>query len=359
MVVNREVSPPPAASSKVLSVADFILRLAYFVFIPVVLFFLSLIFPLTGAFVNMAILVAYFLMNPVLRPLVAKRPWLGKLLKKFIRFEEYYREHPPKPFVYYVFFPLLFPYWLFVKRARREFLLFRGLSLVALIILVGLALLQYFTKWAPDIGFGVFLGSFIVIFVFQGIIVLTFLMPLATTVITYQAAGKTKRLIALFVVMALVTTAAVIGNAKRRHGTVPLVTAQRIMLRTKASPEQAIAALKAGMTAAITYATAHRDEVKSALVTDVQGGAEVLGPIADAAHDGLATYYKDDEADGFLLADILDKKLGHTFVLYAVDSSKNPLIWLAAAVIDKKLQIVGGDALQPETIEVMRRIAKK
>ncbi|MCC6522721.1 MAG: hypothetical protein IT373_08685, partial [Polyangiaceae bacterium] len=343
----------PSRAHAALSVADFVFRLAYFLVIPVVLFFTSLVFPLTGAFVNMGLLVLYFLVNPLLRPLVARRPWLAKPLKKFMAFEAYYRENPPRTFAYYVFFPLLFPYWLLVKRPRREFLLFRGLSLVALLILIGLALLQYFTKWAPDIGFGAFAQAFGLIFLIQGFIVLTFLMPLATTVISYQHAGKTKRLVALFLAMTVATSAAVIAHAKRRHGTVPVMTVMRIGLRTAASPDKAAAALRAGVEAAIQASQQGKGDQTSDLKADVAGGVEVVGPVLEAAQAGLATYYKADEAQGFLLAKIADPRAGVILALYAVDSAGKPIIWLAVGAVAGKLQILPGSALAPESVDVM------
>ena len=38
---------------------------------------------------------------------------VGKPLAKFGRLGEYDRSHAPKPLLYYVAYPLLFPYWLF------------------------------------------------------------------------------------------------------------------------------------------------------------------------------------------------------------------------------------------------------
>ena len=59
-------------------------------------------------------------------------------------FERFYRENPPKPFVYYLFYPLLLPYWLLNRTARRELLLYRGLTVV------GFFMLEVQPTWPGD-----------------------------------------------------------------------------------------------------------------------------------------------------------------------------------------------------------------
>jgi len=57
------------------------------------------------------------------------------LLKEAFAFESYYREQRPRPFAYYLVYPLLFPYWLVNREARQEFLMFRGYTLASFLIL--------------------------------------------------------------------------------------------------------------------------------------------------------------------------------------------------------------------------------
>ncbi|MCC6522315.1 MAG: hypothetical protein IT373_06620, partial [Polyangiaceae bacterium] len=45
--------------------------------------------------------------------------------------------------------------------------------------------------------------------------------------------------------------------------------------------------------------------------------------------------------------------------LYAVDSAGKPIIWLAVGAVAGKLQILPGSALAPESVDVMKKIAKK
>src|SRR5258708_113640 len=77
-----------------------------------------------------------FVDAPAIRGAAEKRPWLKRVSRKPLAFEDYYRTHAPRPFVYYVFYPLLFPYWLTNKEARREFIVFRGYTTFGLIVLL-------------------------------------------------------------------------------------------------------------------------------------------------------------------------------------------------------------------------------
>ena len=58
-----------------------------------------------------------------------------RIARNQLRFEAFYREHPPRMFVYYAFYPLLFPYWLINRRAREEFGLYRGFTIFGVVLL--------------------------------------------------------------------------------------------------------------------------------------------------------------------------------------------------------------------------------
>jgi len=54
------------------------------------------------------------------------------VISQALELESFYVERPPRAFAYYVFYPLLFPYWLTSRQARREFLVFRSYTLASL-----------------------------------------------------------------------------------------------------------------------------------------------------------------------------------------------------------------------------------
>src|SRR5258708_6596932 len=106
-----------------LDVLDFGARAAFFVIPPFFVFVVAAVFPVGATVLNLAFCVLVVVFANVLRSAGKRVPLLGKALGGALKFEQYYRLHPPKPFVYYMFYPLLFPYWLAVESARREFLL--------------------------------------------------------------------------------------------------------------------------------------------------------------------------------------------------------------------------------------------
>jgi hypothetical protein len=344
---------PPHALAPVVSVADFLFRLGYFLFIPFVIYFVSLVFPLLGALINLGLALAFFAAGPLLRPLIAKRPWVGKPLKKFLKFEAYYREHPPRMFVYYLFYPLLFPYWLFVKRARQEFLLYRGLSMVAFLILIGLALFQYFTKWQPELGFGVFVVVFGMVFVIQGIVVLALMMPMATTVITYHMARKNKRLVVLLLASTVSASGAAYMHSKKRHDIVPAMTMARLNARTAVDQKRAGEAWHAALNAAVKTQNFDRDNDAK---KDVEGGIEILGAPLENARAELAKFYKEDEADAFDLAVVHSDRYGWLAILFVPNGNRGPM-WLA---MDRHGQVTTDAAKLPTgALDVLTKFSKK
>ena len=94
-------------------VLDFLLRLAFFAAGPFLLVFVAAFFPVTGALVQVAIGLAAFFAGEALRRWSSRSKIVRLALSSQLQFEAYYREHPPRTFLYYVFYPLLAPYWLF------------------------------------------------------------------------------------------------------------------------------------------------------------------------------------------------------------------------------------------------------
>jgi hypothetical protein len=52
-----------------------------------------------------------------------------------------------------VLYPVLFPYWLVDREARREFVLFKGFTLGSFGVLLLSVVSQYFAYWPPDLRF--------------------------------------------------------------------------------------------------------------------------------------------------------------------------------------------------------------
>ena len=177
---------------KTASALDFAVRLAFFAIAPFVLVLVAYLFPVTGAVVQIVIALAVFFAGEAARRLAGRSRALAVVLRNQLEFEAYYRAHPPRPFLYYVFYPLLFPYWLWQREARREFLLYKGYTLASFGLLVVMQAVQYFRAFPPDLGFRAFWPLALGAFVAETIVVLMFLMPLVTSVVHFYNAGATK-----------------------------------------------------------------------------------------------------------------------------------------------------------------------
>ncbi len=74
---------------------------------------------MTSALVNIVLALGAFFFGELLQERRRSAAGSGRVLRRQLAFEAYYRTQPPKPFLYYVFYPFLFPYWLVVREARR------------------------------------------------------------------------------------------------------------------------------------------------------------------------------------------------------------------------------------------------
>ena len=88
---------------------DDVLRFIYVLLAPAMMVALGYVVPIGGIVISTGIATAIALAGSdgyVRR--VQGITLIGKPLAKLGRLGEYYREHPPKPLLYYVFYPLLF-----------------------------------------------------------------------------------------------------------------------------------------------------------------------------------------------------------------------------------------------------------
>ena len=220
-----------------LDALDYALRLAFFALVPPLLVFADALFPVTGALAQMALSIAFLLAGEAARTFAA-RSRLGKLaMGALLDLDAFYAKNPPRPFVYYVFFPILFPYWLAVKSARDEVLLYKGFTLASFAILVVSLVAQYFASFLPQLGFAAFAPVAAITFVAEAAIVVLFLMPIATSVVHYHQRGARGRIAILLFVGLATTTFAILRIHLRRDPIVSFATRRRVQLRTAADPK--------------------------------------------------------------------------------------------------------------------------
>lgn len=299
---------------------DFTLRLAFFAVAPLFIVFASALFPVTGALIMIGLALFVFLFGEAVRGLAERRPIVQKLLKGQLAFEAYYRVHKPRPFLYYVFYPLLFPYWLAVKKARDEFLLFKGYTLFSLAMLVGGAVWQYFTAWRPELGLREFFVVLVAQLVVETLLVLMLVMPIATTVVHFHAEGAKRRLAAVLAIGLISSGIAIARIERRRDPVVSFSTRERVGMRTaknvKASRDAEAAALKAAW------------KVLAKEKDDVDRDGKVEGEALDAAHAAMVGFYRKDEAQAFDLW--LSRSKSHELlVVYFQARRGRPPIFLA------------------------------
>ena len=131
--------------------ADFFLRLAFFSLAPVAIVFAAELFPVRGAIIDVGLALGLFIAGEAVQRWASQTRLVKGFLRQALAFEAYYRSRPPRPFLFYLAYPLLFPYWILNKDARREFLLFRGYTLGGLLILLVSLGWQFYDSWAPEL----------------------------------------------------------------------------------------------------------------------------------------------------------------------------------------------------------------
>jgi hypothetical protein len=311
-----------SAFGRVGGVLDFLVRLAFFAAAPFVLVLVASLFPVTGALVQIGLGLVAFFAGEALRRVAERSKLVGKALSSQLAFEAHYRAHRPRPFLYYVFYPVLFPYWLAVPDARREFLLYKGYTLVSFGMLIVSQVVGYVRYFPPELGWQAFLPLAAGTFAVETAVVLMFLMPIVTTVVHFHTLRAPRRLGALMLVGLLSVSFAVVRLERRRDPVVSYAARNRVDMRTKAKPAGAQQAQIAGLRAA--WKALPKDK------TDVDHDGKVEGDVLEAAQDAMATqgFYKNDEAHAFDLWYVRNGKIS-VMVLYFEARGKKDPIWLA------------------------------
>lgn len=303
-----------------LAALDFALRLAFFAAAPFATVLVAALFPITGALAQIGLAVVVFFAAETARRLASRSKALAAVLGAQLEFDTYYREHPPRPFLYYVFYPLLLPYWLVSGPARREFLLYKGYTLASFALLLGMLAAQYFVSFPPELGLREFAPIALGTFVAESVVVLSLLMPLVTTVVHFHLIGAPKRLGVVLGVGALSVGAAAFHLARPRDPIVSYAARTRLRARTKKESSAAIRAQSAALRAG--WKALARDRA------DVDRDGKVEGAPLEAAHAALEAFYKHDEAFAFDLW-LSRTKERQVLVVYFEARDRRRPIWLA------------------------------
>lgn len=299
---------------------DFGARFVFFAAAPFAIVQAAVLFPVWGALVGVALAIVVFLASERLSE-VASSSWLVRLaLGRELRIAAFYREHPPKPFIYYALYPLMFPYWLWDSVARREVWLFKGYTFVGVVVLVVSFVGTYFYYFPPELGLPHFLPIFGVSLAIEALLVLWLLMPLATSVIKLHGEGRRGELVTLLVVALVATGTASLRLAQHRDPIVSYATRERVVMRT--NKERRLA--REVQTSALRAAWAELSRTH----TPADRDGKLVGPPLDKAHQILGSLYKSDEALAFDLwaSSPRDPKL---MILYAEGRSWRRPIWVA------------------------------
>jgi len=270
---------------------DLALRFAFFAVVPFLATRVSALFPMTLVLVNFAFTLGVFAAAEAVRERARGSPLLGRLLKRRLDFEAHYRARPPRPFLFYVFYPLLLPYVVARTETRRELWHFRGFTGGGVLLLVAGAIASYGMSWQPELGFGAFAVRWVVLLAVQTLCIFVFLMPVATTVVKLHLERRLRALWALLAVAALSSSVAIGLLVQRRRHVVSWVTTQRVMLRTDALP----AAARTAQLKALRAAWDNAAELRAS--TDPDGWVE--GDALDRAEEHLGLFYREDEAYAF------------------------------------------------------------
>jgi hypothetical protein len=309
---------------------DLALRFIYVALIPPILAVMNAIIPVGGIVISAAIATVIAMLGAERwHARVDRIPVVGRALGGMGRLGEFYKEHPPKPLVYYIFYPILLPVILFMRVPRREFLLYRKISLLAFVVMLASGIAEYFRHWYPVIPFRLFFAEAIAIFLLQLLTTFAIVMPIVTTILMYHQRGYTKR------VAALVVCASLTGGfgmfILHRTYTVPAAVAARVQARTHNAPRLAFGAFENGLNAAWLSLRDHPDDHDAALT---------------AARDALQPFYLADEAAAFQLW------IGSGVIALYVKPNRHEALWVgrdAKALIkdDFRFDLLPHDAYKP------------
>lgn len=299
--------------------ADFFLRLAFFSLAPVAIVFAAELFPVRGAIIDVGLALGVFIAGEAVQRWASKTRLVRAYLSQALTFEAYYRGRPPRPFLYYLAYPLLFPYWVFNRDARQEFLLYRGYTLGGLLILLVSLGWQYYSSWAPELSLRQYVPYVLITLGVETLLALALLMPIATTVVWYHSSFRRGRLVLVLLAGIISTSIAFFRVINRRSPIVSFATRERVALRTEASKRKAHRALLSAVRAA------NKNMAKAPVI---EGDGTVMGVPLEQASTALEQFYKPDEAYAFALW-ASPRRHPNVLVIYFEARRKRLPIWVA------------------------------
>ena len=283
---------------------DLVLRFIYVAAAPLLLVPIAMMIPITGILISgaLATVIALFGTHRW-HAKVDRLPVVGRALGNMARLGDFYNEHPPKPLVYYVCSPVLLPGIVCRRVPRRELMLYRKLSAVALVVVVAGGIWDYLRHWRPELPLSVFLAATIVGLVLQLIGSMVIVMPIVTTIITLHQRNM-KRTLAILFACATLSGVLVAVSVHRTHG-MPIGTWTRIQARTSYASTEYHKCLKREANRRICGSenpgfVAVRNALNAA-VTTLTADPTNRDVALDKAHQALEEFYKPDEAAEFRL----------------------------------------------------------
>lgn len=298
----------------------FVVRLLYFLVAPFMVVAIAAVIPMTGVLINFVLLLASFIGIEALRRSAQRYRIVERVARRQLRFEAFYREHPPRMFPYYAFYPLLFPYWLANRIARQEFGLYRGFTVLGVILLVVFGAVDYQLNWTPELPVREFLKAWFATFILQIVVMIAFLIPLSVTIVSYQLAGRVRNVRIMLGTAALSIAFAFLGMLKNGDSIVPAPVVARVRLRSEAAPERAVAAQTAALTSVWQDIRDKRFEL------DHDGWLTV--PALGRARAELTAFYRPAEANAFQVRVWPVDQPTHV-LLQCHQPSDRPPVWLA------------------------------
>lgn len=304
---------------------DRLLRFLYVLVAPVFLVAFAAIIPMTGVLVGIGIATIVALTgSDRWRARVSRIPGLGKPLANMANLGDYYRNHPPKPLVFYVAYPLLLPYVIYKPELRRELLLYRKVNLVAAITIPLFAGIEFVAHW-HNIPFAEFARSMAAALLLQLLVTFALVMPIVTTIVLFHLRGHRKSLVAVLVLSGLATTGMAL-KARHDHRPSAFVMA-RIGYRTAKEPARVRVTLQQAL------ATAGSVREHGGTIADAQAAART---------QLRALGWPEDESYAFALAQMRDG----TLLLVANYKTKHAKPWLARTALG--VELTTRDQLTPE-----------
>ncbi len=233
-------APSWAADRGPLDVLDFLLRIAFFLAAPFVFVILCVLMNRMELIVLVvAVLVACGLLGNLSRWLerleaAGKMPLVDDALERVRFFHDFYFEHRPRSFFYYLFFPVTAPVACLISAdARREAWMYARLIGMVVAVIVIEQVYSYFSTYPPHLGPGDALQIAFVMNLFTVFTVVVFMIPTITTSFALNLSGQQGKLKGLMILALIVALPAGVLRYYKQFDGVSLASQQLLKMRLK------------------------------------------------------------------------------------------------------------------------------